>query len=147
MEHNRYERAIQLPENQFRLLTGVKKPVFGEMASVLQTAYDAKHKNRGRHSKLSVEMMLMMALTYWRQYITYFELSFEYGVSLSVAHDIVEWVEDTLIKSGKFNLPGKKALLEDRTLELVLLDVMESPIERPKKNKKITTPAKRKSTQ
>ena len=147
MEKNRYERAMQLPDNQFKLLTGVKKPVFREMASELQKAYDAKHKNRGRHSKLSVEMMLLMALTYWRQYITYFELSFEYGVSLSVAHDTIEWVEDTLIKCGKFNLPGKKALLEDRTLELVLLDVMESPIERPKKNKKTTIPVKRNGTQ
>jgi len=146
MEKNRYERAIQLPDKQFKLLTGVRKPVFREMVLVLQAAYDAKHKNRGRHSKLSVKLMLMMALTYWRQYITYFELSFEYGVSLSVAHDIVEWVEDTLVKCGKFSLPGKKALLEDRTLELVLLDVMESPVERPQKNRKTTTPAKREDT-
>jgi len=137
MEKNRYERAMELSENNFKLLVGVKKRVFAEMCAVLQKAYDEKHKNRGRHSDLTVELMLMLALTYWRQYITFFELGFEYGVAQSTTHDIVEWVEDTLITCGKFTLPGKKALLEDRTLELVLLDVMESPIERPKKTKQI----------
>jgi len=147
MEKSRYERAKELSEKQFKLLVGVKKCVFAEMTEELQRAYDAKHENRGRHSDLSVELMLMMALTYWRQYITFFELGFEYGVAQSTAHDIVEWVENTLIKCGKFSLPGKKALLEDRTLELVLLDVMESAIERPKKNRKNTIRGKRESTQ
>jgi hypothetical protein len=146
MEKSRYERAMGLSEQQFKLLVGIKKKLFAEMTVELQKAYDEKHKNRGRHSDLSVELMLMMALTYWRQYVTFFELGFEYGIAQSTAHDIVVWVEDTLVKCGKFSLPGKKALLEDRTLEVVLLDVMESAIERPKKNKKITTPGKRKNT-
>ena len=90
--------------------------------------------------------MLMMALEYWRQYITFFELAFEYGVAESTAHDIVVWVEDTLIKCGKFSLPGKKALLSDNGIEIVLVDVTESQIERPKKNKNNTTQAKRKNT-
>jgi hypothetical protein len=147
MEKNRYERALELSEKHFKLLVGVKKRIFSEMSKELQSAYDAKHKNRGRHSDLSVELMLMMALTYWRQYITFFELGFEYGVAQSTAHDIVVWVEDTLIKCGKYALPGKKSLLSDKTLEIVLLDVMESPIERPQKNKEDTTPARRKNTQ
>ena len=44
------------------------------------------------------------------------------------------WVEDTLIKSSRFSLPGKKALLKsDVEFEVVLIDAAESPIERPKK--------------
>jgi len=77
----------------------------------------------------------MLALEYWRQYITFAELGFNYEVAESTTHDITVWVEDTLIKCGRFNLPGKKALLEDSDLQIVLLDVMESPIERPKKTK------------
>jgi hypothetical protein len=42
-------------------------------------------------------------------------------------------VEDTLIQSGDFQLPGKKALLEVNEIEIVIVDVTESPIERPKK--------------
>ncbi len=46
-------------------------------------------------------------------------------------------IENILIKSRKFSLPGKKKLL-DTSLEeeLILIDVMESPIERPTKAQK-----------
>lgn len=145
MEQNKYERAKALRDKQFKLLVGVSKNTAELMIKILQEAYNAKHKRRGRHSKLSVEMMLMMALEYWRQYTTFFELGFAYGVAESTAHDIVVWVEDTLIKCGEFSLPGRKALLENDEIEIVLVDVTESPIERPKKNKNNGTPAKRKS--
>jgi hypothetical protein len=40
-----------------------------------------------------------------------------------------------LIKSGRFALPGKKALLKsDTEYEVILIDGSESPIERPKKS-------------
>jgi hypothetical protein len=52
--------------------------------------------------------MLKLAGKYWREYETYFSLGNEYGVAESTAHDITEWVENVLIKSGGFGLPGKK---------------------------------------
>jgi hypothetical protein len=131
----KYEKAIKLSEKKFKLLIGVKKQTFHKMVEKLQVAYTEKHKQGGRKSKLSIELMLMMALEYWRQYITFFELAFNYGVAESTAHDIVVWVENVLVKCGTFSLPGKKALLEDKSLEIVLLDVMESPVERPKNKK------------
>jgi hypothetical protein len=81
--------------------------------------------------------------------VTFAELAFNYVVSESVAHDIVTWVENVLIQSGKFALPGKKAFLDDRSLEVVLLDVTESPVERPKKKENATCTGvrRRKSTQ
>jgi hypothetical protein len=43
-------------------------------------------------------------------------------------------MEDTLIKSKTFSLPGKKALLKSNAeFEVILIDATESPIERPKK--------------
>jgi hypothetical protein len=116
------------------------------MIKILSIAYAFKHEKGGRPPKLSIENQLMLALEYWRQYITFAELGFNYGVAESTAHGITVWIEEVLIKSGKFSLPGKKALLDDRSLEIVLLDVMEIPIERPKKNRTNTTPEKRKST-
>jgi hypothetical protein len=41
------------------------------------------------------------------------------------------------LKCKKFRLPGKKALLEGTEIEVVLVDVTESPIERPKKTKRV----------
>jgi len=143
VEFSKYERAMALSDRQFKLLVGVKKQTAMDMVEILRQAYGAKHKRRGRHAKLSVEGMLMMAFGYWRQYVTFFELGFEYGVAESTAHDIVVWVEDVLIKSGKFALPGKKELLNNEEIEIILMDATESPIERPKKNKNNTIVEKR----
>ena len=56
------------------------------------------------------------------------------------------WIEDTLVKSGKFSLPGKKVLLEDNEIEVIHVDVTEIPIERPKKSKNDGIKGKRKDT-
>ena len=147
MNKNKYERALKLKNSEFKMLMGVTKETAKEMIIILKEAYIQKHKNRGRHSKLSIEEMLTMALEYWRQYPTMFELSFEYGVAKSTVHSIIIWVENILIRSGKFSLGGKKALLTDEKIEIVLVDVTESPIERPKKNKKNGILEKRKNIQ
>ena len=55
-------------------------------------------------------------------------------MSESTAWYVSRWVEDTLIKSGEFSLPGKKALTKsDVEYEVILIDASESPVERPKK--------------
>lgn len=42
------------------------------------------------------------------------------------------------MRSGEFRLPGKKALQSSDTLiEVILVDVSEQPIERPKKAKSV----------
>jgi len=134
VENSKYSRALKLKDEEFKLLIGVTKEAAAAMIEILEEAYRAKHRRRGRHSKLSIDEMFTMTMEYWRQYPTMFELGFDYGVSKSVVHDIIVWVEDTLINSGKFKLPGKKVLCEDNDIEIVLVDVTESPIERPKKN-------------
>ena len=51
----------------------------------------------------------------------------------------VHKIENELIKSRKFRLPGKKSLSStEREWSAIIIDVGESPIERPKKNRKIT---------
>jgi hypothetical protein len=53
-------------------------------------------------------------------------------------------VEDTLIKDGKFSLPGKKALREKTAeLSVIVVDVTESPVQRPKKNKRGAIPGRK----
>lgn len=104
----KYEKAQKMSEENFRRLTGFRKKTMDEMVEILREAYAAKHKRRGRHSKLEVADMLMLASKYWREYVTFFSLGNEFGVAESTAHDITVWVENVLIKSGKYNLPGKK---------------------------------------
>jgi hypothetical protein len=136
---------LALPE--FRRLTGVKKPTFIKMVDVLQNAHKKKKALGGRPNKLCIEDMLLMALEYLREYRTYFHISKSYDVSESNAYKIIRWVEDTLIKSKAFSLPGRKALLKnDMEYEVVLVDASETPIQRPKKNSDIFTQEKRKDT-
>jgi hypothetical protein len=139
------EKAERLSDIDFKQIIGVEKETFNAMVEVLSKAYAEKHKRRGRQAKLSIEDQLFMNLKYCRQYVTQKELAFEFEFEVGEAtvHDTIVWVEDTLIKSGKFSLPGKKALLEDNEIEVVLVDVTESPIERPKKNSVNGTPEKR----
>jgi len=115
------------------------------MISILKEADIKKKAKGGRKNKLSIEDQLLMALEYIREYRTYFHTSQSYGVSESSAYKTIKWIEDTLIKHPDFSLPGRKALLKsDMEYELVLIDATESPIERPKKNKKNSILEKRK---
>ena len=105
---SKFEKAMEMSDEQFRRLFGYTKKTIVTMVCILREAYAAKHKRRGRHSKLDVADMLMLACKYWREYVTFFSLANEFGVAESTAHDITIWVENVLIKSGKFGLPGKK---------------------------------------
>ena len=72
MYYGENEKALELKDSEFKLLMGVTKTTANNMVVVLKQAYLVKHCRRGRHSKLSVEDMLTMALKYWRQYPTFF---------------------------------------------------------------------------
>jgi len=103
-------------------------------------------KKRGPKPKLSIEDKLLMLLMYYREYRTFLHISSDYGISEAQCWRIITGLEELLIKSKLFHLPGKKVLQEANNFEIVLIDVAESPIERPKKNKKNITQAKRKGT-
>ncbi len=128
----KYEQVLNLNDTQFRRSTGVKRNTFNKMLEIVEAAYKDKKVKGGRHSKLKVIEMLLMTLEYLREYRTYFQIGINYGVSESSAYKHIIWVEDILIKSKEFSLPGKKALYESN-IEVTLIDVTETPIQRPKK--------------
>lgn len=144
----RYEKIKKLTEKQFLRLTGVKREVFNEMLYIVKEAHARKKARGGRPNKLSIEDTLLMTLEYLREYRTYFHIGNTYGISESYAYKLIKWVETVLIKSGKFSLPGKKELLKDESeYEVILIDATETPIERPKKSKKIGTLERKNATQ
>ena len=103
-----------------------------------------KKREGSRPNKFSAADMILMTLEYLREYRTYFHISRSYGISESNCYYIVRFVEDSLIKSGHFNLPGRKSLLKcDVSYEVVLVDATESPIQRPKKSKSTSTLARK----
>jgi len=73
-----------------------------------------------------------MTLMYWREYRTQFHIGVTYGVSEATVCRTIQKVENVLIKSQQFHLPGKKVLqASDLEIEVVLIDATEQPIERP----------------
>lgn len=73
-------------------------------------------------------------------------IAYDFGVAKSTVSDTIIMVENVLIQHGTFHLPGKKALLTKENVgRTLVVDVTESPIERPKKNKKSGIPVKRSS--
>jgi hypothetical protein len=134
----------KISAGQFRRITGVKRDTFEIMVELVREADRKKKLKGGRPNKLSIEDRVLITLEYLREYRTYAHIGISYGISESSAFQTIRFVEDTLVKSKEFRLPGKKALLKnDRKYEVVLIDATETPIERPKKNKNNTTQARK----
>ena len=143
-----YTKAERLKDKEFKQIVGVEKATFDAMIKILKEADESRPKKwrGGRKKKLTIENQLLLTLKYLRQYVTQKELAFEFEVGEATVCDTIRWVEDTLIKDGSFSLPGKKVLLEDDSIEVVLVDVTECPIERPQKNKENGIREKRNGT-
>jgi len=138
-----------LSKSQFQRLTGVKWRTFDKMCFIVKAVKQKRRKypNRGHTPKLSIEDQLLMMLMYHREYRTYMHIAADYGISESQCWRIINDLENILIQSKAFSLPGKKALVKSNIKwSVVLVDVAESPVERPKKNSAGVIPAKRKNT-
>lgn len=134
----KYQEAQKLTENDFKRNYGVYPEVFKDMVKVVKVERMLQKKT-GRRDKLMIEEQVLMTLSYWREYRTYFHIGQDWGVDESTAYRIIRRVEEMLLKSGLFSLPGKKALIEPNTpIETVVIDVTEHEVERPKKNRKNT---------
>jgi hypothetical protein len=142
---NHYEKTERLKDDDFKQIIGVKRETFATMTEVLTAEYVKKHQRGGRKPKLAIEEQLIMTLKYLRQYVTQKELAYEFEVGEATVHDTIVWVENTLVKDEKFKLPGKKVLLEDESIDVILVDVTECPIERPKKTTAIPLRKKEKA--
>jgi hypothetical protein len=136
----RYETVQKLKDGEFKRLTGVQRSTFEKMLEVVEKGL----REFGRPPKLSRADQLLMTLMYWREYRTEFHISQTYGVSEATVCRTIKKVEDVLIQSKQFHLPGKKVLQpSDTVIEIVLVDATEQPIERPKKDNAGTIAAKR----
>jgi hypothetical protein len=139
----RYETVKQLKDEDFKRLTGVSRAMFEKMLQVVKTGL----REFGRKPKLSREDQLLMTLMYWREYRTEFHIGITYGVSEATVCRTIQKIENVLMQSGEFRLPGRKALQpSDTVIEVVLIDATEQAIERPKKSNTGITAAKRSAT-
>ena len=131
--NSRWNNLKNRNDKEFQRATGVKRAVFNLMVKEIIEDERKKYADGGKPPKLIAEEKVLMMLHYYREYPTFFHLGVIYGVSESTAWRHVTATESVLIKSKDFSLPGKKQCTKSN-YKLVIVDVTESPIERPKKN-------------
>ena len=142
-----YQQVKDLPPAEFKRLCGAQPETFQKMVEVVSSRLSKQRRVSGRPPKLPVEDQVLMTLEYWREYRTFFHIAKSWGLHESSVWRIIRRVEDILTKSKAFKLPGKKQLQPaDHQIEFVVVDVAETPVERPKKSSKPTTAARRSGT-
>ena len=140
-----YEQLKHLKPSAFKRRCGVQPDTFEQMTRLLRPQLDRSGK-RGGQPKLSVEDQLLLVLDYWREYRTQFHIGTSWGLSESAVCRLIRKVETLLIQSGQFSLPGKKQLYQNaERWDVLVVDVTESPVERPKKTSALTTAVRKSS--
>lgn len=123
-------------DQEFYSLIGIKLQTFEKMIEILRIEEEKRRIRGGRKNKLTIEQRLFMTLEYWKEYSTYRVIAKRYDISHVNCIRNIFWVENILIKSGVFNLPGKKELSKNKGTvnTLLAIDATETPVERIKKN-------------
>ena len=101
----RYSQVRKLSSRKFKRLTGVKRKTFQVMVRVVK-AQEKLKKKPGRPNNLTVENQILLTLQYWREYRTYHHISNDSNIHESNVCRTVKKIENILIKSRKFRLPG-----------------------------------------
>lgn len=105
-----YTLAPSLSSEHFKRRFGIQRVTFKVLVKALQPLWRPTPKP-GAKPKLGLEDRILVALEYWREYRTYFHIGSSWGSSEATVCRIVHWVEDSLMQSGRFRLPAKKALV------------------------------------
>ncbi len=124
---------------EFKRLCGVSRDTFAQMVEVLRPQLERVGR-RGGQNKLSTEDQLLITLEYWREYRSQFHIGTSWGLHETTVGRTIRKVENLLIKCGKFRLPSQRALYQPGwERKVMVVDVGEMEIERPKKNKNAIT--------
>ena len=89
----------------------------------------------------------MIMLEYDREYRVKDNIAFEYEVGKRTVRDAIQWVEETLVKGGTFCLPAKRSLLQDASIDVVLVDATVCETERAWKSNESIISARKRNTQ
>ena len=148
----RWQTVKKFKPEQFKRLVGVHYETFVKMVSEAKRISSiqpkkVKGKKRGPKEKMNWYDKTLMMLMYYREYRTFAHIGSTYNISEAQCWRIITALETWLIKSELFRLPGKKKLTQsDVEWDVVVVDVSEHAIERPKKNSVDIIQAKKRST-
>lgn len=141
-----YEKLKNLSAANFKRYCGVERKTFDKMCAVVRQKSSAQRLVAGRVPKLVIEDQVLLTLEYWREYRTMFHLATNWGISESSVSRIITRVEDILTDSKEFALPARCDEEFSPDIEVVVVDVVETEVERPKKNKSAIIRARKSGT-
>jgi len=146
---NAYEKLQKIEcEKEFKLITGVTRELFEKMLCALEEEYAKDHAGGGAKGQ-SVGMRLTIALEYWREYRSQRHMAHAHQIPKSTINDMILWVEYRLMDREEFQLVDLKERFkpgEESDIKIVLVDVEEQPIERPKYEQEKSYSGKKNST-
>jgi Mn-dependent DtxR family transcriptional regulator len=131
---NAYEKIQKLGDKEFKRITGVSRELYEKMLKRLKEQYTQDHIGGGAPGQ-PVELRLTLALEYWREYRTYEHMSNDHQLPKSTINEMVLWVEYALSEDAEFKLDDLRERFkpcEESEAEIIIVDVEEQPIERPK---------------
>ena len=146
---NAYEKIRKLNDKEFKLITGVTREAFAKMAETLREKYAEDHIQGGQPG-LAVELRLTLALEYWREYRSFRHMANGHQINKTTINDAVIWVENTLSGSEEFKIKDIKERFkpgEESEIGIVIVDVEEQPVERPKYNQETAYSGKKNGIQ
>lgn len=124
----KYKKLKKMKDSKFKRAAGIPRVLFEILVMVLEPFFKEKQSKGGPKPKLCLEDILLMMLTYYRDYPTFFSLGNMFGLDESNAYRWVNWTE--LILSVSFEGVIDIQLLDEKSEQLV--DVTECTIQRPK---------------
>jgi len=129
-----YENLKKLSAADFKRYCGVKRKTFDQMCEIVRHKSAAQRFVSGRPAKLVLEDQVLLTLEYLREYRTMFHIATSWGLSESTVSRIITRVEDILSRAQEFQLPVKRRENLPPDVEVVVVDAVETAVERPKKN-------------
>lgn len=127
------EKLSQKP-SEFLRLSGINYTAFSLLLSRVESHITA-HKiskpisKRGRKSKLSIGLQLLLTLMYLRQYSCFITLGLQFDISESYCQKRYVYMRKILMEI--LQLADNELLTTDKFTKLTAIDVSEQPIERP----------------
>ena len=146
---NAYEKIQKLGNKEFKRITGVTRELFEKMLERLNEQYKQDHIRGGAPGQ-PVELRLTLALEYWREYRSFRHMANDHQISRTQINRAILWVEDILSESDEFRLKELKERFkpgEESEIQVIVVDVEEQPIERPKYDQRGSYSGKKNGTQ
>lgn len=128
----KYEKIKKYKDEKFKRAVGIPRELFEILAEILYYEYKLKHIKGGRKPKLSVENILVLYLSYYRDYNTFFSLGNYFDIDESNAFRWIKWCEKIVANTMLSIINSLLNMDNIDPKKEHLVDVTECTIQRPK---------------